>query len=25
MSQVSICLLSEAGADPGALSILAER
>jgi 16S rRNA (guanine1516-N2)-methyltransferase len=25
VSQVSICLLSEAGADPGALSILAER
>ena len=25
MSKVSICLLSEAGADPGALSILAER
>ncbi len=25
MSQVSICLLSEAGADTGALSILAER
>lgn len=25
MSQVSICLLSEAGAAPGALSILAER
>ncbi len=25
MSQVSICLLSEAGADPGALSILADR
>lgn len=25
MPQVSICLLSEAGADPGALSILAER